>query len=248
MSKKIANLSKSTLVVIIVCSVIVLIGAATGITYAVWSASVSKEVGVKTGDWFNPSEKYLILEVEQGGNKFPFIVDQDTIVDNTNGKSIKPTFIPYSAYQTADNGYRTDVSFNKGVAISSVCVIGYVGNVNEIIIPDAVNIGIDNDPQNVTANVTAIDIDNQEFEGIRIVTSLTIGANVNSISAFTFSNCTYLSSIVFTAETATEVSIGDYAFYNCPLMSATNVTKGSVTLSLGTMAGENPNTNTNFLK
>lgn len=243
MSKKITNLSKSSLVVIIVCSLLVLIGAVTGITYAVWSASDNKEVDVGTGDWYNPSEKYFVFEILQGNNRFPFVADQNTIYDPTTGKSIKPTFILYNDYFNAENGYNTGVTFNPGATIDKVTVIGYVGNVNEIAVPDTVKISSVATEQ----KVTAISVDSHEFEAIRLVASLTVGVNVIEISPFTFSNCTYLSEIVFKAKVATTVTIGEYAFYNCPLMTASNVTKGSAILSLGEMAGKNPNTNTNFL-
>lgn len=243
MSKKITNLSKSSLVVIIVCSLLVLIGVATGITFAVWSASDNKEVDVGTGDWYNPSEKYLVLEISQNNNRFPFVADQNTIYDSTTGKSTKPTFILYSAYFTEDNGYDIEATFNASATIDKITVMGYVGNVNEIAIPDTVKIS------SVTAEqkVTAISVDSHEFEAIRLVTSLTVGANVIEISPFTFSNCTYLSSIAFKASVSTTITIGDYAFYNCPLMTASNVEKGVVSFNLGPMAGRNPSNNTNFL-
>ncbi len=81
---------------------------------------------------------------------------------------------------------------------------------------------------------TVTSIANRAFSSCPNLTKITIGANVESVGAYAFSDCSALSDVVFKDSTIEKKVIGDYAFYNCQALS--NVDFGNAVKSIGNYA------------
>ena len=81
---------------------------------------------------------------------------------------------------------------------------------------------------------TVTSIADRAFSSCPNLTKITIGANVESVGAYAFSDCSALSDVVFKDSTMEKKVIGDYAFYNCQALS--NVDFGNAVTSIGNFA------------
>ncbi len=81
---------------------------------------------------------------------------------------------------------------------------------------------------------TVTSIADRAFSSCPNLTKITIGANVESVGAYAFSDCSALSDVVFKDSTIEKKVIGDYAFYNCQALS--NVDFGNAVTSIGSCA------------
>ena len=81
---------------------------------------------------------------------------------------------------------------------------------------------------------TVTSIADRAFSSCPNLTKITIGANVESVGAYAFSDCSALSDVVFKDSTIEKKVIGDYAFYNCQALS--NVDFGNAVTSIGNFA------------
>ena len=81
---------------------------------------------------------------------------------------------------------------------------------------------------------TVTSIANRAFSSCPNLTKITIGANVESVGAYAFSECIALTDVVFKDSTIDKKTIGNYAFYNCRALS--NVDFGNAVTSIGSCA------------
>ena len=81
---------------------------------------------------------------------------------------------------------------------------------------------------------TVTSIADRAFSSCPNLTKITIGANVESVGAYAFSDCSALSDVVFKDSTIEKKVIDDYAFYNCQALS--NVDFGNAVTSIGKFA------------
>ena len=81
---------------------------------------------------------------------------------------------------------------------------------------------------------TVTSIADRAFSSCPNLTKITIGANVESVGAYAFSECNVLTEVVFKDSTIEKKVIGDYAFYNCQALS--NVDFGNAVTSIGKFA------------
>ena len=81
---------------------------------------------------------------------------------------------------------------------------------------------------------TVTSIADRAFSSCPNLTKITIGANVESVGAYAFSECIALTDVVFKDSTIDKKTIGNYAFYNCRALS--NINFGNAVTSIGDYA------------
>lgn len=81
---------------------------------------------------------------------------------------------------------------------------------------------------------TVTSVADRAFSGCPNLTKITIGANVENVGAYAFSECNALTDVVFKDSTIEKKVIGDYAFFNCPAL--TKVDFGNAVTSIGSYA------------
>nr|WP_298762944.1 leucine-rich repeat protein [uncultured Ruminococcus sp.] len=81
---------------------------------------------------------------------------------------------------------------------------------------------------------TVTSIADRAFSSCPNLTKITIGANVESVGAYAFSECIAMTDVVFKDSTIDKKTIGNYAFYNCRALS--NINFGNAVTSIGDYA------------
>lgn len=81
---------------------------------------------------------------------------------------------------------------------------------------------------------TVTSIADRAFSSCPNLTKITIGANVESVGAYAFSECIALTDVVFKDSTISKKTIGNFAFFNCPALK--KVDFGNAVTSIGNYA------------
>lgn len=193
---------------------VLLIAGITAATFAVWTTSDggSTPATTVTGEWDDPSFRYLTLELTHAGGT---------------------TVAVYR--QNADDGSAFD-AFDAGdvdaAAVTSAKVIGYDGILTVLKIPPTVTVKGGGNTAEVTVNSIAMGTVEQ-YDALRLVEELEIPATVNSIASYSFAFCDSLEKVVFVGGGG-ELTLGDKCFYRCvKLDKAAGVNFGGRTVTEG---------------
>lgn len=190
--------------IVITLVVVIAVLAVTGASLAVWISGDGEGASYdfKVMGWDDPSVRYLRFSAKGGGG-------EDLVLGFDDAAQC---FVAY-----ADGA-------EYGGAVTGVTAVGYYGIIEELLIPASIFVKADGGDKvdgiavPVTpADVTAVAMPNVQQDGgeaLGLVTELTIGANVASISAHSFSYMDALTKVTF-EQSDVAVTLGDYCFSRC---------------------------------
>ena len=188
--------------IVLTLVVVIAVLAVTGVSLAVWISGKGEGASYdfEVMGWGDPSVRYLRFSAT-GADGSELILDFDDTAQ---------CFVAYA-----------DGAEYVG-AVSEVTAIGYYGIIEELLIPASIFVKADGgtvEGISVPAeavNVVAVAMPNVQQDGgeaLGLVTELTIGANVASISAHSFSYMDALTKVTF--ESGAPLTLGDYCFSRC---------------------------------
>lgn len=190
--------------IVLTLVVVIAVLAVTGVSLAVWISGDGEGASYdfKVMGWDDPSVRYLRFSAT-GADGSELILDFDDEAQ---------CFVAY-----ADGA-------EYGGAVTGVTAIGYYGIIEELLIPARIFVKADGgdkvDGISVPAsavNVVAVAMPNVQQDGgeaLGLVTEVTIGANVASISPHSFSYMDALTKVTF-EPSAVAVTLGEYCFSRC---------------------------------
>lgn len=190
--------------IVITLVVVIAVLAVTGVSLAVWISGEGEGASYdfEVMGWGDPSVRYLRFSAKGGG-----------------GEALVLAFDDAAGCFVAKNGETEYVG-----AVSEVTAIGYYGIIEELLIPASIFVKTDGggtvEGISVAAsavNVVAVAMPNIQQDGgeaLGLVTELTIGANVASISAHSFSYMNALTKVTF-EPSGVAVTLDDYCFARC---------------------------------
>lgn len=190
--------------IVLTLVVVIAVLAVTGVSLAVWISGDGEGASYdfEVMGWDDPSVRYLRFSAKGEG-----------------GEALVLAFYDAAGCFVAMNGETEYVG-----EVSEVTAIGYYGIIEELLIPASIFVKADGggtvEGISVPANpvgVVAVAMPNVQQDGgeaLGLVSELTIGANVASISAHSFSYMDALTKVTFeTSDVA--VILGDYCFSRC---------------------------------
>lgn len=189
--------------IVLTLVVVIAVLAVTGVSLAVWISGEGEGASYdfEVMGWGDPSVRYLRFSAKGGG-----------------GEALVLAFDDAAGCFVAKNGETEYVG-----AVSEVTAIGYYGIIEELLIPASIFVKTDGggtvEGISVAAsavNVVAVAMPNIQQDGgeaLGLVTELTIGANVASISAHSFSYMDALTNVTF--ESGAPLTLGNYCFFRC---------------------------------
>lgn len=189
--------------IVLTLVVVIAVLAVTGVSLAVWISGEGEGASYdfEVMGWDDPSVRYLRFSAKGGG-----------------GEALVLAFDDAAGCFVAKNGETEYVG-----AVSEVTAIGYYGIIEELLIPASIFVKTDGggtvEGISVAAsavNVVAVAMPNIQQDGgeaLGLVTELTIGANVASISAHSFSYMNALTKVTF--ESGAPLTLGNYCFFRC---------------------------------
>ena len=186
-----------TRLIIFMAVCVLLIAGITAATYAVWTTSDggSTPATTQTGEWDDPSYRYLVLEVSfaDGSSAIAEYVQKDEA-----GADV-------SAFYVGEK----DAS---GAAQAKVK--GYKGILTTLKIPPSVTVR-DAAGQSKEISVTAIATGTvEQYDGLRLIEELEIPATVATIGDFSFMFCDSLKKVTFVSGGGA-LTMGNMCFYRC---------------------------------
>ena len=201
--------------------VVIAVLAVTGVSLAVWISGDGEGASYdfEVMGWDDPSVRYLRFSAKGGG-------DEDLVLE----------FNDTAGCFVAKNGEQEYVG-----AVSKVTAVGYYGIIEELLIPAQIFVKTDGgdkvDGIAVPAeavDVVAVAMPNVQQDGgeaLGLVSEVTIGANVASISAHSFSYMDALTKVTFEPSNVA-VTLGEYCFSRCG--NLTEIVKDGRTVERGT--------------
>lgn len=208
--------------IVLTLVVVIAVLAVTGASLAVWISGDGEGASydfVVMG-WDDPSVRYLRFSAT-GADGSELILDFDDAAG---------CFV-------AKNGETEYVG-----AVSEVTAIGYYGIIEELLIPAQIFVKTDGgdtvDGIAVPASavdVVAVAMPNVQQDGgeaLGLVSELTIGANVASISAHSFSYMDALTKVTF-EPSGVAVALGDYCFSRCGNLNLTEIVEDGRSVTRG---------------
>ena len=190
--------------IVLTLVVVIAVLAVTGVSLAVWISGDDEGASYdfKVMGWDDPSVRYLRFSAKGAG-----------------GEDLVLGFDDAAGCFVAMDGGQEYVG-----AVSEVTAIGYYGIIEELLIPASIFVKADGGDTvegiSVAANavdVVAVTMPNVQQDGgeaLGLVSELTIGANVASISAHSFSYMDALTKVTFEPSDVA-VTLGDYCFLRC---------------------------------
>lgn len=190
--------------IVLTLVVVIAVLAVTGVSLAVWISGEGEGASYdfEVMGWGDPSVRYLRFSAKGGG-----------------GEALVLAFDDAAGCFVAKNGETEYVG-----AVSEVTAIGYYGIIEELLIPASIFVKADGggtvEGISVPANavdVVAVAMPNVQQDGgeaLGLVSEVTIGANVASISAHSFSYMDALTKVTFEPSDVA-VALGDYCFSRC---------------------------------
>ena len=190
--------------IVLTLVVVIAVLAVTGVSLAVWISGDGEGASYdfKVMGWDDPSVRYLRFSAKGEG-----------------GEDLVLAFDDAAGCFVAKNGETEYVG-----AVSEVTAIGYYGIIEELLIPASIFVKADGggtvEGISVPANavdVVAVAMPNVQQDGgeaLGLVSEVTIGANVASISAHSFSYMDALTKVTF-EQPGVAVALGDYCFSRC---------------------------------
>ena len=190
---------------IITIVVVIAVFAAAGVSLAVWISGDGEGASYdfKVMGWGDPSVRYLRFSAKGGG-----------------GEALVLAFDDSAGCFVAKDGETEYVG-----AVSGVTAIGYYGIIEELLIPASIFVKADGGATDIegisvaasAVEVVAVAMPNVQQDGgeaLGLVSEVTIGANVASISAHSFSYMDALTKVTF-EQSGVAVALGDYCFSRC---------------------------------
>ena len=190
--------------IVITLVVVIAVLAVTGVSLAVWISGDGEGASYdfEVMGWDDPSVRYLRFSAKGEG-----------------GEALVLEFNDTAGCFVAKNGETEYVG-----AVSEVTAVGYYGIIEELLIPASIFVKADGGDTvegiSVAANaagVVAVAMPNVQQDGgeaLGLVSEVTIGANVASISAHSFSYMDALTKVTF-EPSGVAVTLGDYCFSRC---------------------------------
>ena len=208
--------------IVLTLVVVIAVLAVTGVSLAVWISGEGEGASYdfKVMGWDDPSVRYLRFSAKGEG-----------------GEALVLAFDDAAGCFVAMNGGQEYVG-----AVSEVTAIGYYGIIEELLIPASIFVKADGggtvEGISVPANkvdVVAVAMPNVQQDGgeaLGLVSEVTIGANVASISAHSFSYMDALTKVTFEPSNVA-VTLGDYCFSRCGNLTEVVEVDRSVTRGKG---------------
>ena len=207
--------------IVLTLVVVIAVLAVTGVSLAVWISGDGEGASYdfEVMGWDDPSVRYLRFSAKGEG-----------------GEALVLDFDDAAGCFVAMNGETEYVG-----AVSEVTAVGYYGIIEELLIPASIFVKADGGDTvegiSVAArafDVVAVAMPNVQQDGgeaLGLVSELTIGANVASISAHSFSYMDALTKVTF-EPLGVAVTLGDYCFSRCG--NLTEIVEVDRTVELGT--------------
>ena len=198
--------------IVLTLVVVIAVLAVTGVSLAVWISGDGEGASYdfEVMGWDDPSVRYLRFSAKGEG-------DEDLVL----------AFDDDAGCFVAKNG-----ETEYGGAVSEVTAVGYYGIIEELLIPASIFVKADGGGTVKGISVAAREVDvvavampNVQQDGgeaLGLVSELTIGANVASISAHSFSYMDALTKVTFEPSDVA-VTLGDYCFSRCGNLTLTEV-------------------------
>lgn len=201
------------IIFITVC--VLLIAGITAATYAVWTTSDggSTPATTETGEWEDPSFRYLVLEISfaDGSSAIAEYVQKDEA-----GADV-------SAFYVGEK----DAS---GAAQAKVK--GYKGILTTLKIPPSVTVR-DAAGQSKEIDVTAIATGTvEQYDGLRLIEQLEIPSSVTTIEDNSFMFCDNLHKVTFVSGGGA-LTMGNMCFYRCVKLDIADVDFGGRSVTQG---------------
>ena len=190
--------------IVLTLVVVIAVLAVTGVSLAVWISGDGEGASYdfEVMGWDDPSVRYLRFSAKGGG-------DEDLVLG----------FDDAAGCFVAKNGETEYVG-----AVSEVTAIGYYGVIEELLIPASIFVKADGGDtvEGISVAASAVDVvavampnvQQDGGEALGLVSEVTIGANVASISAHSFSYMDALTKVTF-EQPGVAVALGDYCFSRC---------------------------------
>lgn len=202
--------------------VVIAVLAVTGVSLAVWISGDGEGASYdfKVMGWDDPSVRYLRFSAKgEGGEDLVLAFDDD------------------AGCFVAKNGETEYVG-----AVSKVTAVGYYGIIEELLIPASIFVKADGGDtvEGISVAASAVDVvavampnvQQDGGEALGLVSEVTIGANVASISAHSFSYMDALTKVTF-KPSGVAVTLGDYCFSRCGNLTEVVEVDRSVTRGTG---------------
>lgn len=190
--------------IVLTLVVVIAVLAVTGVSLAVWISGDGEGASYdfEVMGWDDPSVRYLRFSAKGEG-----------------GEALVLGFDDAAGCFVAKNGETEYVG-----AVSEVTAIGYYGIIGELLIPASIFVKADGGGtvEGISVAASAVDVvavampnvQQDGGEALGLVSELTIGANVASISAHSFSYMDALTKVTFELSDVA-VTLGDYCFSRC---------------------------------
>lgn len=198
--------------IVLTLVVVIAVLAVTGVSLAVWISGEGEGASYdfEVMGWDDPSVRYLRFSAKGEG-----------------GEDLVLEFNDAAGCFVAKNGETEYVG-----AVSAVTAVGYYGIIEELLIPASIfvkaNGGGTVEGISVAASavdVVAVAMPNVQQDGgeaLGLVSEVTIGANVASISDHSFSYMDALTKVTF-EQSDVAVTLGDYCFSRCGNLTLTEI-------------------------
>lgn len=190
--------------IVLTLVVVIAVLAVTGVSLAVWISGDGEGASYdfEVMGWDDPSVRYLRFSAKGEG-----------------GEDLVLAFDDAAGCFVAMNG-----ETEYGGAVSEVTAVGYYGIIEELLIPASIFVKADGGDtvEGISVPAEAVDVvavampnvQQDGGEALGLVSEVTIGANVASISAHSFSYMDALTKVTFEPSDVA-VTLGDYCFLRC---------------------------------
>ena len=189
--------------IVLTLVVVIAVLAVTGVSLAVWISGDGEGASYdfEVMGWDDPSVRYLRFSAKGEG-----------------GEDLVLAFEDAAGCFVAKNGETEYVG-----AVSKVTAVGYYGIIEELLIPASIFVKADGGTvEGISVPAEAVDVvavampnvQQDGGEALGLVSEVTIGANVASISAHSFSYMDALTKVTF-EPSGVAVTLGDYCFSRC---------------------------------
>lgn len=190
--------------IVLTLVVVIAVLAVTGVSLAVWISGDGEGASYdfEVMGWDDPSVRYLRFSAKGEG-----------------GEALVLAFDDAAGCFVAMNGETEYVG-----AVSEVTAVGYYGIIEELLIPASIFVKADGGGtvEGISVPAEAVDVvavampnvQQDGGEALGLVSEVTIGANVASISAHSFSYMDALTKVTF-EPSGVAVTLGDYCFSRC---------------------------------
>ena len=208
--------------IVLTLVVVIAVLAVTGVSLAVWISGEGEGASYdfEVMGWDDPSVRYLRFSAKGGG-------DEDLVL----------AFDDDAGCFVAKNGETEYVG-----AVSKVTAVGYYGIIEELLIPASIFVKADGGGtvEGISVAASAVDVvavampnvQQDGGEALGLVSEVTIGANVASISAHSFSYMDALTKVTF-EPSGVAVALGDYCFSRCGNLNLTEIVEDGRSVTRG---------------